>query len=290
MVSMAKHYGRSAAIAAVVVACFASAAAAQPTARNAGDITLTGGFDFVNAYVFRGLRQDDTRVIMWPFADARVDLYSGAGGVTDVAFHVGSWNSLHTGAAGLAGTAQKLWYESRFYATLALGIGPDLTLGTTYTSYTSPNNSFSTVKELAFKVAAGDSTVPADVALNPYALVAFELGTSPGFGQADGGAAAGTYLELGVAPGWAGSDFSIAFPIKVGLSLDDYYELAGVDHPFGFLSLAATATVPLGRTTSYGTWNVHGGMEFQSLGDTPEAFNRGDQSKVIGSIGVGFSY
>jgi hypothetical protein len=33
-----------------------------------------------------------------------------------------------------------------------------------------------------------------------------------------------------------------------------------------------------------------GGFEFQSLGDTPEAFNAGDQSKVIGTIGIGFSY
>jgi len=48
--------------------------------------------------------------------------------------------------------------------------------------------------------------------------------------------------------------------------------------------------VPLGRTTSYGSWNVHGGFEFLSLGDTPEAFNGGEQQKLVGSIGVGFSY
>jgi len=35
---------------------------------------------------------------------------------------------------------------------------------------------------------------------------------------------------------------------------------------------------------------VHGGVEFQSLGDTPEAFNGGEQQKIIGSIGIGFSY
>jgi hypothetical protein len=48
--------------------------------------------------------------------------------------------------------------------------------------------------------------------------------------------------------------------------------------------------VPFGGTTSYGSWNVHGGVEFQSLGNTPEAFNRGDQSKLIASVGVSFSY
>ena len=39
-----------------------------------------------------------------------------------------------------------------------------------------------------------------------------------------------------------------------------------------------------------GSWNVHGGFEFLSLGDTPEAFNGGDRQKLIGSIGIGFSY
>lgn len=83
---------------------------------------------------------------------------------------------------------------------------------------------------------------------------------------------------------------TIAFPIKVGLSLADYYELAGVDHTFGYFSIAATAAVPLGGTTEYGAWSARGGVEFQSLGDTPEAFNGGDQSKVIAWIGIGVSY
>ena len=76
----------------------------------------------------------------------------------------------------------------------------------------------------------------------------------------------------------------------MGLSLKDYYELAGVDHKFGFLSLAAIARVPLVRSATYGAWYLRGGVEFQSLGDTPEAFNRGDQSKIIGTIGIAFSY
>jgi hypothetical protein len=38
----------------------------------------------------------------------------------------------------------KLWYESDFYATLGLGFGGGVALGTTYTAYTSPNNGFTT--------------------------------------------------------------------------------------------------------------------------------------------------
>ena len=292
MMSMSARACRLSVIAVIVlVACFPSGAAAQAAlGTNQGKITLTGGMDFANAYMFRGLRQDDTRVIMWPSVDAGIGLFSGNGGVKNVSLHVGSWNSLHTGSTGLRGPSGKLWYESDFYSTLDLRLAGSVGLATTYTAYTSPNNSFSTVKELAFKVGVDDHDAPAGIVLKPYALVAFELDTSPAFGQADGGPNGGTYLEVGVAPGLSDGEVSLAFPIKVGLSLGGYYELAGVDHAFGYLSLGAIATIPLGATTSYGAWNVHGGVEFQSLGDTPEAFNGGDQSKIIGSIGIGFSY
>jgi hypothetical protein len=121
-------------------------------------------------------------------------------------------------------------------------------------------------------------------------IVARELDTAAGLGQADGGAEAGTYLELGIAPGYAGSRASVAVPVKVGLSLGHYYELAGTDNKFGFLSIAGIVTVPLGSTTKFGSWNIHGGAEFQRLGDTTAFFNGEDNSQVIGSIGIGFSY
>ena len=156
-----------------------------------------------------------------------------------------------------------------------------------YTAYTSPNGSFSSVKELAFKVGPADG---ADTFLSPYALVAFELDTHPGLGQADGGQFAGTYLELGAAPRWIGEPADVFFPIRVGLSLSNYYELAGEDHTFGFLSLGAHAEVPIARRGNYGLWNVHGGVDFYSLGDTPEAFNAGDQTKLVAFVGIGFTY
>ena len=269
-----------------------SAAAAQgpgPVGPDPGKISLVGGFDVTNAYMFRGLRQDDTRVIMFPFVEASVDVHDDDDGLTDVALLIGSWNSLHTGAAGATGPSGKLWYESRFYSGAAFTFGPGVKVAGTYTAYPSPNNSFTTVKELGFRVSTEEFT-PGGFVLPAHALVAFEMDTEPGIGQADGGANGGTYFEAGIAPGIADPAFTVTFPIKVGLSLDDYYELGGVDHPFGFLSLGTVASVPIGRTTSYGAWNVHGGLEFQSLGDTPEAFNAGDQSKLIGFVGVGFAY
>jgi hypothetical protein len=128
--------------------------------------------------------------------------------------------------------------------------------------------------------------------------VAFEFDTDPGVGQADGGSKAGRYLELGVAPGYTGSRASLSVPVKVGISLSNYYELnigttadpVFEDNKFGYFSVAALVTVPLGGTTGFGAWNLHGGVEYQALGDTTKAFNGSDRSRVIGAVGIGFSY
>ena len=66
--------------------------------------------------------------------------------------------------------------------------------GVLFTSYTSPNDAFNTVHELAVVLAFDDSgnTVP----LNPKAILAFEL-DGPGRRRQR---TRGTYLELGVRP------------------------------------------------------------------------------------------
>src|SRR5688500_244507 len=284
---------RAPAIAALAfAACVPAMAAAQTIGpaqtaddANPGKVSLVATYDFTNAYMFRGLLQNDLHmtpdgpengVWMFPFAEARFDLHDDDDGVNDVALRIGSWNGLSTGGAGTAGPSGKLWYESRFYSAVDVTFGTGITVGGGYTAYPSPNNSFSTVKELSFRVAADERTRPAGLALRPHALIALEFDTQPGFGQADGGVNGGTYLEFGVAPGVNESDFAVAFPVRIGLSLNDYCVLAGVARKFVYLSLGAIASVPLVRSPAYGGWDVHAGLEFQSLGDTPEALNRGD--------------
>jgi hypothetical protein len=254
--------------------------------------------DVVSTYMFRGIRQHSTGIALWPVADLGFAVYSADTGVRSVGVNVGTWNSLHTGDTGTDGPSGKLWYESDFYATLGLGFGGGTSLATTYTGYTSPNNGFTTVKEIAVRLGVDDTAYLGKAALKPYALVAFEFDTDAGRGQADGGANAGRYMEVGVAPGYAGARASLAVPVKVGFSLADYYELntgtpdAPVfeDNAFGYFSVAGIVTVPLGGTTSFGAWNLHGGVEFQALGDTTTALNGGDGQRVIGSFGIGFTY
>jgi hypothetical protein len=289
----ATRFGFLPALAVVLVVLFATPASAQdptPADPNPGNLTFTGSLDFLNTYMFRGIRQDDTKVIMWPALDLGMAVYSGDGSLKSVGVNVGSWNSLHTGSAGSDGPSGKLWYEGDFYATLGLGFGGGVALGTTYTAYTSPNNMFSTVKEIAFRLGVDDTAYLGAAALKPYALVALELDTAPGIGQADAGENGGTYLELGIAPGYAAPAASLTFPVKIGLSVSDYYELAGVDNKFGYFSVGGLVTVPVGGTSMFGAWNVHGGVEFQKLGDTTAFINGGEDTKVIGSFGIGLSY
>src|SRR5688572_1768057 len=277
--------GRRAAAFVVAALCGAIPASAQSSDPNTGAITLTANFDFVNAYMFRGIPQDESGVIMWPSADLGFAVYSGDGALKSVGVNIGTWNSLHTGDAGLDNLVNgKLWYESDFYATVGFGFGKGTTLGVTYTTYTSPNGLFGTVKEMTFKFAVDDSGALGAFAVRPYVLLAQELD-----GQADGGSEEGTYLELGVAPGITRSRVSLSFPVKVGLSLGDYYEGLDGDETFGYFSVAGIVTVPFtSAPTKFGTWNVHGGVEYQRLGER-NSFAYGE-NQAIYSIGIGFSY
>ena len=206
---------------------FAQEAAKDP---NPGAMTVTGSLDFLNQYMFRGIRQNSSGIAVWPAIDLGLAAFSGEGGLKSVGINFGTWNSLHTGDTGQDGPSGKLWYESDFYAALGFGFGGGTSFTTTYTAYTSPNNGFTTVKEIMFKLAVDDSSKLGKGAVKPYIAIAQEFDTDVARGQADGGENAGTYLELGIAPGYAAPKAGIAFPIKVGMSLSDYYELAGEDN------------------------------------------------------------
>jgi hypothetical protein len=249
---------------------------------NTGAFTFTAAQDTPSKYVFRGIVQEsDSKLTLFPYGDLGVTVYSGEGGIKSASFNVGMWNALLTGSSGLDGPTDKLHYEQDFYATVNLGFARGFSLGTTYTAYTSPNGTFSTVQEVLFKVAKSHF-------LAPYGVVAFELD-----GQADSGSSKGTYLELGVGPTWplAGGKASITVPLKFGFSLNDYYELNGVDHKFGYFDTGALLTVPLGNASSkFGAWNIHGGVDIYVFGDTTKSLNNGNAARVVPSFGIGVVY
>ena len=157
----------------------AATQAQEPADPNPGAISTSGGMDIQSTYMFRGIRQNSTGIAAWPWVDLGFAAYAGDGAVKSVGINVGSWNSQHTGDTGADGPSQKIWYESDFYTTLGFGFGGGVSLATTYTAYTSPNNTFTTVKELMFKFAIDDSARFGKAAFKPYAIVARELDAEP---------------------------------------------------------------------------------------------------------------
>jgi hypothetical protein len=264
-------------------------AQAAPSDPNLGALTFTGGFDVPTIYYFRGIRQEvKPSITLWPYGDIGLALFSGDGGVKRVGVNFGVWNSLQTGSSGSKGPSARLHYQEDFYTTLALGFGGGVGLATTFTAHTSPNGMFNTIQEISIKMTKTHMG-------NPYGFVAFELSDK---GQADNGTKKGTYLELGAGPSWAlmKNGPTLAIPVKVGLSLKDYYQSGTVDNKFGFFDVGGLLTVPLkGVPSRFGSWNVHGGADVLVFGATTKLLNvnaAGEEKKsqVVGLVGIGLRY
>jgi hypothetical protein len=127
------------------------AAVAEPSRR----LSVTAGFDFLTAYLFRGIYQEDHGLIMPPFVDVGISVYEGEGALKNVTINAGNWNSLHSGSSGHSGFGNA-WYEADYYGSVSFAIGK-WTPGALFTSYTSPNSAFNAVHEIAAVLAYDDS-------------------------------------------------------------------------------------------------------------------------------------
>lgn len=239
-------------------------------------VTVTGALDVPSLYVFRGIRQEfDPAVTLQPFVNVAV---AAADGVT---VNVGSWNSLHTGSNR---DAEATFYESDIYGSVALS-GHKVNPTILYTAYTNPGHPaggslWGPVHELAFIAAFDDSGSAHPLA--PTATVAVELGDK----SADGGKK-GVYFEFAVTPAipMADSPVTVTIPIKLGMSLKDYYEGPNGDSKFGYVSAGVAL---LGKLSD--RVDLHGSVLVYGFGDTLKAFNNGEAAQVVGSIGLGFSF
>ena len=275
---------------------------------NTGKVSFNTGIDMSHAYFFRGIRQEDEGFVAQPYADINFNVWSDddAAGLTGVDFTLGIWNSLHSGPTGSDAPGDgnvKMWYEYDFFTGFTLNID-NYEAGIIFTSYTSPNQSFSTTQELALSLGMDDSELLGAFSMNPSVLIAIETK-----GGADGGSSEGVYLQLGVEPGMPiGEDVaSISFPITIGLSLSNYYESGGpilgpefmplpgtpddgFNDSFGFFSIGAAAAFPLPVSENYGAWELTGSLQFLALGSYLEFLNQGDGGQVIGAFGVSIGY
>ncbi len=259
---------------------------------NTGKVAWTTGFDVVTEYWFRGIGQENEGLILQPWVDMtatliQTDNYTLTG-------TVGLWNSVQDSTPGDA------WYESDFYAGFTAKTG-DIEIGTQYVVLYNPSGGDIFAEEVNVSFGYDDSNLWGQdgFALNPTALLAIETD-----GGSDAGNNKGTYLQLGIEPVFAdvcGSDsvkVDMAIPVKLGLSLDDYYENgAGDDDTFGYLDIGAVFSTPLADLipADYGNWTASAGVHVIFLGDTAqdisEAFGTGsDDYSIYGTFGLKMEY
>jgi hypothetical protein len=266
-------------------------AAEEPKGPNRGNVSVGVGVEFPTAYFFRGILQEDEGFIAQPFLETNVKVYEGDAPLNSVSAKLGIWNSFQSESPGTPSDPTS-WYEADLYGGLTFGLFDKFQAGVIYTAYISPNNSFGTVQEIAFRFAYDDSKLLGPFALSPSFLVAFELD-----GQADAGADEGIYVQLGIQPGFklfedAKYPVSVTFPMTLGLSAKDYYEFnTGNDSTFGYFDLGLVVGIPLAFIpAAYGTWEVHAGVHFFFLGDNLETVNGGDSFQAVGTFGLSMVY
>ncbi|MCI0483280.1 MAG: hypothetical protein L0Y78_01725 [candidate division NC10 bacterium] len=271
----------------------AAQAAEEEKGPNKGNVSVGVGVEFPTAYFFRGILQEDDGFIAQPFLETNIKVYEGDAPLNSVSAKLGIWNSFQSESPGVPSDPTS-WYEADLYGGLTFGLFDNFQLGVIYTAYISPNNSFGTVQEIAFKIGYDDSKLLGPFALSPSILIAVELD-----GQADAGLTPdeGVYLQLGIQPGFklfedAKYPVSVTFPMTLGLGFDDYYEFnTGNNSTFGYFDLGLIASVPLAFIpAAYGTWEVHAGVHFFFLGDNLETVNGGDSFQAVGTFGLSMVY
>lgn len=257
-------------------------------------ISVQLNLDFTNAYFYRGIRQQDKGLIVQPAARLSTRLIDDAEFSLDG--FVGAWNSFGPNAGTQSGGLINNWYESDLCAGFTL-TRSKLSLTTSYTFLTSPSDAFQSVQELGFTLALDDSEWMKSLSLKDFALKAYAtLAIETGSNGSDGpDLDNGTYLEFGIAPGYSfdvgKTPVTFTFPASVGLSLSDYYQdAAGSDDTFGFAQVGAKASIPLGEPSRFGAWTLSGGVSVLFLGDQTKAFNGGNGTEVIGTIGLQWNF
>ena len=261
---------------------------AGPLSRFSGSM----GVDFTNAYIFRGIVQEDAGFIAQPWAELRYNLYSSeTGPIRDISIGGGVWNSVHSKET-LASSSPTWLYETDWYPVVSIGLPAGLSLTTYYYWYTSPNDAFVTTQELNLKLAWDDSEALGRFAMAPYVNFAIETHNTS-FGPNTGSG-----VQIGAEPTlWSFEHerypVKFTFPVELGLAIDNYYEDAnGHENNFGYVNFGLKMSVPLAFVPKQlGEWSFSlAAKGFYISDDIANASNGGHnwQPVVVGSLGVSF--
>ncbi len=254
-------------------------------------LRVDASLDWTNAYYFRGALKEDTGVILQPLVELYANLSEPTDAVQFEAF-LGSWSSIH-GARTAATSSDGLtryWYELDLYGGVSAS-WDEWTVYGTYYFYISPSGAFDTSHELSILAELDDSAMWSDgFALNPHAGLVIEAGGPPLTEPSRG-----VYLQLGIEPGFAwrvrdGLTLDVTLPVKVGLSVSDYYQDAtGEDHRFGYFDAGVDASIEL-PPFGFGRGRLSAGAHWLHLGTTTSQLNSGRRDEFIGRLGVSYSF
>ena len=271
------------------------AAPVRAESPNKGRLSLSVGSDFTTAYFFRGILQERDGFIWQPYGELGFNLYTAEENSSDpvksFSLFAGSWNSIHSEKTLSDGSGPGNWYESDFYAGLKANFFGNTEAKAFYIAYSYPNGAFNTVQELDVQFSLNDAEWLEKWALNPYVLFAGE------FDNTALGTDKGSYAEIGLRPSFTiiedeNYPVSLALPMKVGLSLSDYYEdVNGNDDAFGFFQGGPVFSVPLAFIPAeYGSWAASAGVAVYAFGDNLKDYNKGNNPWVVGTTSITFSY
>lgn len=277
-------------LAASALACSLAAApagirSAHAQEEKAPPFSFSGGVDFPTAYYFRGFLQQDEGLITQPYANLYWNMYKGKD--LTITPWVGIWNSFHEEK----GAGRKKYYEVDYLAGVDFGLGP-LTIGTGYTYYHSPSDSFADIQEAELKFSFNDSELVKitkfPFPLNPYVKFNFET--------KDKGGTEDSYMEVGIRPSFEGKigavPFTFGIPVTVGMSLEDYYfKKNGQEATLGYVSVAGTVSIPLPMPKEAGAWSLNLRVEYLYFdAHSTRSANNNHGTDVIGTVGIAVSF
>ena len=292
-----RQAGRIGKLTLVAIAAAWLGAASASAAPNTGRLSISGGIDITTAYFFRGILQERDGAIFQPYLELGVSLYKGEGdkgegNFSGLSLFGGTWASLHTEETNHTASSLDAFYEQDWYGGIQLQFMDNkITTRAFYIAYTSPSDAFRTVQEVDLSAALDDSEWLGAFALKPSILFATETENSAM------GTERGEYMEFGVAPGFPivdSEDFPITltFPNKLGISLDDYYEVSeSNEDTFGYYSTGVKVSFPLTFIPEdYGSWSASGGATLMVLGTNTKNLNDKDSPWVVGTWGISMAY
>jgi hypothetical protein len=242
------------------------------------------GVTWTNAYLSRGVVQEDNGLILQPYLDIYIKLYEGTGFINSVTFNGGLWSSLHSEhTAATTGGLLRAWYEFDWLPGVSITFAKNWTFTPSWYDFDFISSG-GRAGNLNLSLAYNDTDLLGKWALHPHftTLKGF-VGNPSGLPGADGS----WYFEAGIAPGFSLGSVAITLPVTGGFADSKFY--AG-DH-FGYVSGGITAAVPLTFIPKgYGTWTVTVGGLYYYLGDKVAAVNRGDHNKGVASVGIGCAF